>query len=65
MKSPNKDAERDAIPNLSVRGYEVVDAAKAALEKKCPGLVSCADVLALVARDAVLVVTFFALTSLK
>ncbi|KFK42858.1 hypothetical protein AALP_AA1G048400 [Arabis alpina] len=56
LKSPNKDAERDAIPNLSVRGYEVVDAAKAALEKKCPGVVSCADVLSLVARDAVLVI---------
>ncbi|CAH2038866.1 unnamed protein product, partial [Thlaspi arvense] len=53
LKSPNKDAERDAIPNLSLRGYEVVDAAKAKLEKKCPGVVSCADVLALVARDAV------------
>ncbi|KAF2547455.1 hypothetical protein F2Q70_00019437, partial [Brassica cretica] len=56
LKSPNKDAERDAIPNLSLRGYEVVDAAKSALEKKCPGVVSCADVLALVARDAVLVI---------
>ncbi|VVA90062.1 unnamed protein product [Arabis nemorensis] len=56
LKSPAKDAERDAFPNLSVRGYEVVDAAKAALEKKCPGVVSCADVLALVARDAVLVI---------
>ncbi|VVA90061.1 unnamed protein product [Arabis nemorensis] len=51
--SPNKDAERDAIPNLSVRGYEVVDAAKAALEEACPNVVSCADVLTLVARDAV------------
>ncbi|CAE5956601.1 unnamed protein product [Arabidopsis arenosa] len=56
LKSPNKDAERDAIPNLSLRGYEVVDAAKTALEKKCPNLVSCADVLALVARDAVVVI---------
>lgn len=62
MKSPNKDAERDAIPNLSLRGYEVVDAAKSALEKKCPGVVSCADVLALVARDAVLVVIFLHFT---
>ncbi|KFK42860.1 hypothetical protein AALP_AA1G048600 [Arabis alpina] len=53
LKSPNNDAERDAIPNLSVRGYEVVDAAKSALEEKCPGVVSCADVLSLVARDAV------------
>ncbi|XP_010543013.1 PREDICTED: peroxidase 2-like [Tarenaya hassleriana] len=56
LKSPNKDAERDAIPNLSLRGYEVVDAAKSALEKKCPGVVSCADVIALVARDAVSVI---------
>ncbi|ESQ36402.1 hypothetical protein EUTSA_v10008202mg [Eutrema salsugineum] len=56
LKSPNKDAERDAIPNLTVRGYEVVDAAKTALERKCPGVVSCADVLALVARDAVSVI---------
>ncbi|KFK42859.1 hypothetical protein AALP_AA1G048500 [Arabis alpina] len=56
LKSPTKNAERDAIPNLSVRGYEVVDAAKAALEEKCPGVVSCADVLSIVARDAVLVI---------
>ncbi|KAF2579520.1 hypothetical protein F2Q68_00003084 [Brassica cretica] len=56
LKSPNKDAERDALPSLSLRGYQVVDAAKTALEKKCPGVVSCADVLALVARDAVLAI---------
>ncbi|KFK42861.1 hypothetical protein AALP_AA1G048700 [Arabis alpina] len=56
LKSPNNDAERDAIPNLSVRGYEVVDAAKKKLEEECPGIVSCADVLALVARDAVLLI---------
>ncbi|CAN8238143.1 unnamed protein product [Cochlearia groenlandica] len=56
LKSPKKDAERDALPNSTLRGYEVVDAVKGALEKKCPGVVSCADVLALVARDAVLVI---------
>ncbi|KAJ4887351.1 Peroxidase 1 [Raphanus sativus] len=58
LKSPFKDAERDAVPNLSVRGYEVVDAAKSALDriKGCRGAVSCADVLALVARDAVAVI---------
>ncbi|TYK07091.1 peroxidase 27-like [Cucumis melo var. makuwa] len=50
---PNNPAEKDAFPNLSLKGYNVVDAVKAAVEKQCPGVVSCADILALIARDAV------------
>ncbi|XP_009604229.1 peroxidase 27-like [Nicotiana tomentosiformis] len=46
-------AERDAIPNQSLRGFQVINGVKSALENKCPGVVSCADIIALVARDAV------------
>ncbi|XP_059276970.1 peroxidase 27-like [Lycium ferocissimum] len=49
----NNQAERDALPNQSLRGFQVINGVKFALEDNCPGVVSCADILALVARDVV------------
>lgn len=50
----NFTGEKTANPNRnSARGFNVVDDIKSAVEKACPGEVSCADILTVAARDSV------------
>lgn len=58
--TPNMLGEKLALSNInSLRSFEVIDEVKEALETACPGVVSCADILIMAARDAVALVSQF------
>ncbi|KAJ4785402.1 Peroxidase [Rhynchospora pubera] len=52
LKGPN--SEQTAVPNFTVKGYDLIDTIKEALEQACPGVVSCTDIIVAATRDAVL-----------
>ncbi|KAJ4958912.1 hypothetical protein NE237_026023 [Protea cynaroides] len=47
------DSEKDAPPNHSLKGFHLIHTIKSKLEEVCPVTVSCADILALAAREGV------------
>ncbi|KAJ4843569.1 hypothetical protein Tsubulata_040938 [Turnera subulata] len=48
------DSEKDSPPNQGLRGFDIIDIIKSEIEKECPGIVSCSDILVLAAREAVI-----------
>ncbi len=55
--TPTFKSEKNAPQNInSLRGFDLIDRIKAAVEKACPKTVSCADILTLAALDAVVAV---------
>ncbi|XP_057969333.1 putative Peroxidase 48 [Malania oleifera] len=47
------NSEKDSPPNQSLMGFDLIDLIKADMEEACPGIVSCADIIVLAAREGV------------
>ncbi|VFQ91010.1 unnamed protein product [Cuscuta campestris] len=55
--TPSFTGEQTAAPNNnSIRGLDVIDNIKAKLESSCEAIVSCADIIAVAARDSVVAI---------
>ncbi|XP_074276038.1 peroxidase 28-like [Silene latifolia] len=52
--NPSHLNERDAVPNQTLKGLEVIDIIKEELEIECPNIVSCSDIIALATRNAII-----------
>ncbi|MCI38677.1 peroxidase, partial [Trifolium medium] len=46
-------SEQQALPNInSIRGLDVINQIKTAVESSCPDIVSCSDILTLAAQSS-------------
>ncbi|KAG6782186.1 hypothetical protein POTOM_011578 [Populus tomentosa] len=48
------DSEKDSPPNQNLKGFDIIDKIKSEIEKVCPGVVSCAGIVASAAREGTL-----------
>jgi peroxidase len=59
LSTPGNQAEIEAGPNLTIHGQDLINTIKTQLEAACPGVVSCADIIALATREVVLLVQIY------
>ncbi|KAL3346151.1 hypothetical protein AABB24_024877 [Solanum stoloniferum] len=55
-RNENGTVEREAIPNMTLKGFNFIDTIKDEIEEECPGVVSCSDILVLATRDGIVLV---------
>ncbi|KAF2323358.1 hypothetical protein GH714_034831 [Hevea brasiliensis] len=46
-------SEKDSTPNENLKGFDIIDIIKSHVEDVCPGVVSCADIVVLAAREGI------------